>query len=922
MTGDRSRLRNFIKKFIRTVRFGNDHFGAFMGYGDYVIGERVISRVYYVEGLGHNLFSVRQFCDFDLEVAFRKHSCYVRDMDGIELIKGSCGSNLYTISIEDMMKSLPISLFSEGTHSLAIVERRYRNLVELLGTMRYFPKAPMFHARAVATGVTPKIDRQLFTSSLKNPIIELLTEQMSPVQLSTVPAPTFLTPGQISSGLVQNKELEILFQPMFDEYMEPPRVERPISPAPAVQVPVNSAAESTLMEDNPFAPVIHNRFINVFVSEPSSEASSFGDLVNKISFVFNHFIISELEQESFAPVARIEAICIFIANVASKNMTIYQMDVKTTFLNGELKEEVYVSQPEGFVDLDHPTHVYRLEKALYGLKQAPRAWYQASPTKKHPEALKRVFRYLRGTINWGLWYPKDTVMALIAYVDADHTDYTMVDVNVNAPAEQAPAIASPTRTDDQILPRSRWVPHTNFFRAFTASSTIPSIYIQQFWDTVRYVKHTRSYNCQLEEQCCGGHSLLSLIYVSWENTSVFERPRALVLQILWGVVNRAHIDYAERMWEEFTQSIHSFVEDKKNLALHIQGKKKANPLMILSVRFTKLIIHHLQSKHKFHLRPDSPLHLPYEEYVLGYLKFSAKGTKREVFRTPIPNDLITDDIQGEQYYNEYLEKVAKHQRYLVGEEVSDPDSPAPKPAKATKPKATKQSKPQPPKPTHATTEPYKKDQSKKRKMVKDSSKAPSPAKRPKVGVPDKEPVYGDEEADTQRAIEESLKEVHDAHRGPLPPVVIREPDSGKFQPLLDVQGKGKERVSDEHVALNLLTLQTPKKKSPAEQYIFQRRSSAPTEPSGHDESSSLYAELGLTDSETKSDEEVIGTDAGDQDEGQEGPNPDIQDEGQAGSNPGDVAVSQPQSSHARPNRKHMDLEVTDTSIQQNPEQMD
>ncbi|GJS79874.1 retrovirus-related pol polyprotein from transposon TNT 1-94 [Tanacetum coccineum] len=81
MTGDCLRLRNFMKKFIGTVRFENDHFGAIMGYGDYVIGDSVISRVYYVEGLGHNLFSVRQFCDSDLEVAFRKHTCYVRDTD-------------------------------------------------------------------------------------------------------------------------------------------------------------------------------------------------------------------------------------------------------------------------------------------------------------------------------------------------------------------------------------------------------------------------------------------------------------------------------------------------------------------------------------------------------------------------------------------------------------------------------------------------------------------------------------------------------------------------------------------------------------------------------------------------------------------------------------------------------------------------
>nr|GFB42691.1 retrovirus-related Pol polyprotein from transposon TNT 1-94 [Tanacetum cinerariifolium] len=80
-------------------------------------------------------------------------------------------------------------------------------------------------------------------------------------------------------------------------------------------------------------------------------------------------------EESFAPVAHIEAIRIFIANATSRNMTVYHMDVKTAFLNGDLKEEVYVSQPEGFVDPDHPTHVYRLKKAQYGLKKAPRAWY-------------------------------------------------------------------------------------------------------------------------------------------------------------------------------------------------------------------------------------------------------------------------------------------------------------------------------------------------------------------------------------------------------------------------------------------------------------------------------------------------------------------------------------------------------------------
>nr|GFC41132.1 retrovirus-related Pol polyprotein from transposon TNT 1-94 [Tanacetum cinerariifolium] len=80
-------------------------------------------------------------------------------------------------------------------------------------------------------------------------------------------------------------------------------------------------------------------------------------------------------EESFAPVARLEAIRIFLAYAAHKNMVVYQMDVKTAILNGNLREDVYVSQPDGFVDPNYPNHVYKLKKALYGLKQAPRAWY-------------------------------------------------------------------------------------------------------------------------------------------------------------------------------------------------------------------------------------------------------------------------------------------------------------------------------------------------------------------------------------------------------------------------------------------------------------------------------------------------------------------------------------------------------------------
>nr|GEY32881.1 retrovirus-related Pol polyprotein from transposon TNT 1-94 [Tanacetum cinerariifolium] len=173
--------------------------------------------------------------------------------------------------------------------------------------------------------------------------------------------------------------------------------------------------------------------------------------------------------------ARLEAVRLFITYAAHKSFTLYQMDVKTAFLYGPLKEEVYVNQPDGFVDPYHPDKVYRLNKALYGLKQAPRAWYdelfnflvskgfskdadlsgtpadqmkyqsmvgalmyliasrpdivhatcycaryQVKPTEKHLTAVKWIFRYLKDTIHMGLWYPKDTGFKLIAFSYSNH----------------------------------------------------------------------------------------------------------------------------------------------------------------------------------------------------------------------------------------------------------------------------------------------------------------------------------------------------------------------------------------------------------------------------------------------------------------------------------------------------------------------
>nr|GEZ59010.1 integrase, catalytic region, zinc finger, CCHC-type, peptidase aspartic, catalytic [Tanacetum cinerariifolium] len=115
MTKDRSQLTNFVYKFLGTVKFGNDHVEKILGYGDYQIGNVTISRVYYVEGLGHNLFFVRQFCDSNLEVAFRQHTCFILNLDGVDLLVEARGNDMYTLSLGDIMTSSPICLLSKAS---------------------------------------------------------------------------------------------------------------------------------------------------------------------------------------------------------------------------------------------------------------------------------------------------------------------------------------------------------------------------------------------------------------------------------------------------------------------------------------------------------------------------------------------------------------------------------------------------------------------------------------------------------------------------------------------------------------------------------------------------------------------------------------------------------------------------------------
>nr|GFA65770.1 retrovirus-related Pol polyprotein from transposon TNT 1-94 [Tanacetum cinerariifolium] len=519
-------------------------------------GNILITRVYFVKGLGHNLFSVGQFCDSDLEVAFRRDACFVRNQEGVDLLKGVRSTNLYIINLHEMASASPICLMAHASSTkswlwhqrlshlnfdtindlarndlvagllkfkyhkehlcpsceqgkskrasyppkpvpnsrqrlhllhmdlcgpmrissikgkryvLMIVDdySRYTwTLVEAVGTMLIFSLASLFlWAEAIATACFtqnhsiihrrfnktpyelindkkpdisflhvfgalcyPKNDREdirklgvkgdigffirysadsgayrVYNRRTKK-IMETTNvsfDELSAMafeQRSSKPGLNSMTSGHISLGLDLTYALSTI---TTQQPSEEPQVRQSSTAAKTIAdtdpIPTASSSLATNIpitsqdvdELNPNAMVDGNTFVNPFANSSTSAAASSSqqnvDPSNMHMFYqpypheFQWTKEHPLEQEgidfeeSFAPVARMEAIRIFLAYAIHKSFTVFQMDVKTAFLHGSLKEDVYVCQLEGFIDADHPSYVYKLKKALYGLKQAPRA---------------------------------------------------------------------------------------------------------------------------------------------------------------------------------------------------------------------------------------------------------------------------------------------------------------------------------------------------------------------------------------------------------------------------------------------------------------------------------------------------------------------------------------------------------------------
>ncbi|GJW98878.1 hypothetical protein Tco_0180686 [Tanacetum coccineum] len=291
----------------------------------------------------------------------------------------------------------------------------------------------------------------------------------------------------------------------------------------------------------------------------------------------------------------------------------------------------------------------------------------------------------------------------------------MVDENVPAPA--------PTRFDDQILLIVAWVPigksnyvldlqkkqknpifqisvdilqNINFFRAFTASASVPAIYIQQFWNTLTYEAKTRAYSFQLDEtrfvldvnllrkaleitsidqarqfvSPLSGDAIMDFVnelgytkvihfVLRMEVNNLYQPWRAIL-----SMINQCLTGKTSRHDRIFT-SHSDFLTDKANLGSPTKKGKKDKPHVIPYCRFTKLIICYLGRIHNIHQRSASLFHLAEEDLGLGNLKFVSKSEVDEVFGMPIPNELISNNIRNASYYNAYLEMVAKHDRKIA-----------------------------------------------------------------------------------------------------------------------------------------------------------------------------------------------------------------------------------------------------------------
>nr|GEU55982.1 hypothetical protein [Tanacetum cinerariifolium] len=584
-------------------KFGNDQIVKIMGYGDYHIGNITILRVYYVEGLGHNLFSVGQFCNSNLEVAFKKHTCFVHNLEVL-------------VAATPRAVDLPDSLVSTSIDQNA-------------------PSTTHFH---------------------DDPLHESLHEDST------------------SQGSSSN-----------------------VIP---IYAPFKSLGRWT--KDNPIANVIKN---------PSHSVSTRKQLQTDAMWIQAWELVPCPDKATLIKLKRIYKVKTDEFDGVLRN--------KARLVAQGFRQEEGINFKESFASVDNPPHIYKLKKALYVLKQAPRAWYdmllntpmveknkldedlhgtpvdatlyhgmigslmyltssrldliyavclcaqyQTKPTEKHLNAVKRIFRYLKGTINMDIWYSKDTGISLTAYADTDHA-----------------------RCQDSRCSKSGSAQFLD----------VPKVYMHQ-WDSIH--KHDTSYKFRMDRkknfylnletfrdifQICPrvhgqefnelptdevivslfkdlGHTgeiksitdvVIDQMHQPWRTfatiidislsgkTTGLDKLRLFRTKILWGMYYKNNVDYVELLWEDFTYQINN------------RGYKKQEKMFY--PRFTKVIIHYFLTKDKTVSRRNKIcMHTSRDDYLINTLRFVSTNKESQIYGARLPKYITSLEMRETKAYKTYL----------------------------------------------------------------------------------------------------------------------------------------------------------------------------------------------------------------------------------------------------------------------------
>ncbi|GJZ59044.1 retrovirus-related pol polyprotein from transposon TNT 1-94 [Tanacetum coccineum] len=460
MTGIKQYLHRYSKESGPKVFFGDDSLGDTEGYGSVNYNGITFTRVAYVNGLKHNLISISQLCNANFKVLFTKTQGTIFNQNDEVVLIAPIIRDVYVIDMSSFNKESNTYFLAKASPSDSVSSEEPPELIvvdDLLALVE------LDQLESIDNLDPTKIQDNKWSREKNIELVNIIGEPLA---------------GITTRSRVRDSKVALAHECLYVNFLSKMKPKKLIKALEEEGRIIAMQEELNQVERNKvwtLVPKPHGKTIIRTKWIWKNKMDENGVVIkNKARLVAQGYNQQERNdyEKTFAPISRLEAMRIFLAYAAYMGFMVYQMDMKSAFLNGKILEEVYVQQPPGFESSEFPNHVCKLDKALYGLKQAPRACasvkcsmlppnnlgpdesgvsvnetlfrgmigslmylttsrpdiqfstclyarYQANPKESHLIAVKRIFRYLKGTLNLGLWYPKGSGFDLKAYSDSD-----------------------------------------------------------------------------------------------------------------------------------------------------------------------------------------------------------------------------------------------------------------------------------------------------------------------------------------------------------------------------------------------------------------------------------------------------------------------------------------------------------------------